>query len=67
MLQRGSLTASDLERFANEGYLLRLGPLTPPMVVQLLEVLEAVDEILGLGEAESPTDGGSYPHSPSLN
>ena len=42
-------------------------PLTPLMVVQLLEVLEAVDDMLGLGEAESPTDGGSYPHSPSLN
>ena len=42
MLQRGSLTASEVKRFANEGYLLRLGPLTPLMVVQLLEVLEAV-------------------------
>jgi len=67
MLQRGSLTASELEQFANEGYLLRLGSLTPPMVVQLLDVVEAVDENLGLGDAESRSDDGAYPGSATLN
>ena len=44
-----SLTASEVDQFANEGYLVRYGSLTPPMIVQLFEALDAVDE--GLVEA----------------
>jgi len=56
MLPHQSLTASEVDQFANEGYLVRYGSLTPPMIVQLFEALDAVDEGLVEAAAASTTD-----------
>ena len=52
MPPRQSLSTSEVDQFAREGYLVRFGTLTPPMIAQLLEMLEALDE--GLVDSTAP-------------
>ena len=43
MPQKQSLSTSEVDGFANEGYLVRFGSLTSAMIGQLLDALDAAD------------------------
>ena len=70
MPQQPSLSASEVNRFANEGYLVRFGSLTSAMIGQLLEALDVADEgYVDSGEvtASAMTQKSSESTKPSPN
>ena len=67
MSPRGTLTPREVDQFASEGFLVRFGSLTPPMVAQLLEVLDVVEECLADPEVAEAVRQSSDSETPTAN